>query len=77
VGIFKQLRDAKDMINATPGMVSQAQQMGAQAQEMAAAQQAAMQAQLAQGGPGGMAPALQPAPLRRDRTSSRSPDRAS
>jgi hypothetical protein len=50
VGIFKQLRDAKDMINAAPGMVSQAQQMAAQAQEMAAAQQAAMQAQMAQAG---------------------------
>ena len=50
MGIFKQLRDAKDMINAAPGMVSQAQQMAAQAQEMAAAQQAAMQAQMAQAG---------------------------
>jgi hypothetical protein len=45
VGIFKQLRDAKDMVNAAPGMVAQAQQMAAQAQQMAAAQQAAMQAQ--------------------------------
>jgi len=58
VGIFKQLRDAKDMVNAAPGMVSQAQQMAAQAQEMAAAQQAAMQAQMAQaGGMAGAAPA--------------------
>jgi len=29
VGIFKQLRDAKDMVNAAPGMVAQAQQMAA------------------------------------------------
>jgi hypothetical protein len=56
VGIFKQLRDAKDMVNAAPGMVAQAQQMAAQAQQMAASQQAAMQAQLAQAG-GGAAPA--------------------
>ncbi|HUN38244.1 MAG TPA: hypothetical protein VMU95_40145 [Trebonia sp.] len=48
--MFKQLRDAKDMINAAPGMVAQAQQMAAQAQQMAAAQQAAMQAQMAQAG---------------------------
>jgi hypothetical protein len=60
VGIFKQLRDAKDMVNAAPGMVAQAQQMAAQAQQMAAAQQAAMQAQLGQAGgaaPVGAAPA--------------------
>jgi hypothetical protein len=50
VGIFKQLKDAKDMVNAAPGMVAQAQQMAAQAQQMAAAQQAAAQAQMAQGG---------------------------
>jgi hypothetical protein len=50
VGMFKQLRDAKDMINAAPGMVAQAQQMAAQAQQMAAAQQAAVQAQMAQAG---------------------------
>ena len=60
MGIFKQLRDAKDMVNAAPGMVAQAQQMASQAQQMAAAQQAAMQAQMAQagapGGPGGGAP---------------------
>jgi len=35
------------MVEAAPGMVSQAQQMGAQAQEMAAAQQAAAQQQMA------------------------------
>jgi hypothetical protein len=51
VGLFKQLKDAKDMVNAAPGMVAQAQQMAAQAQQMAAAQQAAAQAQMAH--PGG------------------------
>ena len=61
MGIFKQLRDAKDMINAAPGMVSQAQQMAAQAQEMAAAQQAAMQAQMAQAGGMAGAPGVAPA----------------
>ena len=50
MGLFKQLKDAKDMVNAAPGMVAQAQQMAAQAQQMAAAQQAAMQAQMAQAG---------------------------
>jgi hypothetical protein len=50
VGMFKQLKDAKDMINAAPGMVAQAQQMAAQAQQMAAAQQAAAQAQMAHAG---------------------------
>jgi hypothetical protein len=61
VGLFKQMKDMKDMVNAAPGMVAQAQQMGAQAQQMAAAQQAAMQAQMAQaqgqmGGVPGAAP---------------------
>jgi hypothetical protein len=50
VGLFKQLKDAKDMVNAAPGMVAQAQQMAAQAQQMAAAQQAARQAQMAHAG---------------------------
>jgi hypothetical protein len=48
--MFKQLKDAKDMLNAAPGMVAQAQQMAAQAQQMAAAQQAAMQAQMGYAG---------------------------
>jgi hypothetical protein len=50
MGIFKQIKDMKDMVNAAPGLVQQAQQMGAQAQQMAAAQQAAAQAQMAQYG---------------------------
>jgi hypothetical protein len=48
MGIFKQMKDMKDMVTAAPGLVEQAQQMGAQAQQMAAAQQAAAQARLAQ-----------------------------
>jgi hypothetical protein len=47
VGLFKQMKDMKKMVEAAPGMISQAQQMGAQAQEMAAAQQAAAQQQMA------------------------------
>jgi hypothetical protein len=60
VGIFKQMKDMKDMAAAAPGMVAQAQQMGAQAQQMAAAQQAAAMAQMqqvqGQAGPAGAAP---------------------
>jgi len=48
MGVFKQMKDMRDMVNAAPGMVAQAQQLGAQAQQMAAAQQAAVQAQYAQ-----------------------------
>jgi hypothetical protein len=66
VGIFKQMKDMKDMVNATPGLVEQARQIGAQAQQMAEAQRAAAHAQVAQaqmaqygGQPGGFG---QPAP---------------
>jgi phage-related minor tail protein len=52
MGIFKQIKDMKDMVNAAPALVEQAQQMGAQAQQMAAAQQAAAQARMAQFGGG-------------------------
>src|SRR5580698_10173730 len=38
MGIFKQMKDMKDMVTAAPGLVEQAQQMGAQAQQMPAAQ---------------------------------------
>ena len=50
MGIFKQMKDMKDMVSAAPGLIEQAQQMGAQAQQMAAAQQAAAQARMAQFG---------------------------
>jgi hypothetical protein len=47
----------KDMVNAAPGMVAQAQELGAQAQQMAAARQAALaaQQQAAYGTPAAMA----------------------
>ena len=52
MGIFKQMKDMKDMVNAAPGLVEQARQMGAQAQQMAEAQRAASQAQYGGGQPG-------------------------
>jgi hypothetical protein len=61
--MLKRMKDMKEMVNAAPGMVEQAQQLGAQAQQMAAAQQAAAQAQLAQAqglGQFGGLPATQP-----------------
>jgi len=48
MGMFRRMKDMKDMIEAAPGMVAQAQELGAQAQQMAAAQQAAYQAQAVQ-----------------------------
>ena len=45
MGMLKRMKDMRDMVEAAPGMMQQAQQLGAQAQEMAAAQQAAYQAQ--------------------------------
>jgi hypothetical protein len=47
MGLFKQLKDMKGMIEDAPEMIRGAQAMGAQAQQMAAAQQAAAQAQMA------------------------------
>lgn len=43
MGMFKQMKDMKNVVEQAPDMIAQAQQMGAQAQEMAAAQQAAAQ----------------------------------
>ncbi|HEV3128360.1 MAG TPA: hypothetical protein VGY32_05225 [Solirubrobacteraceae bacterium] len=51
MGMFKRMKDMKDMVEASPDMVRQARQMGAQAQEYATAQQAAMGAQTAQPAP--------------------------
>jgi hypothetical protein len=48
MGMFKQMKDMKNVINESPEMIRNARAMGAQAQEMAAAQQAAAQAQMAQ-----------------------------
>lgn len=46
MGTFKRMKDMKDMTEAAPGMVAQAQQPGAQAQQMAAAHQGAYQARV-------------------------------
>jgi hypothetical protein len=43
MGLFKQMKDMKNVVEQAPDMINQAQQLGAQAQEMAAAQQAAAQ----------------------------------
>ncbi len=59
MGMLKRMKDMKDVVQAAPGMVAQAQQLSAQAQQMAAAQQAAMQAQLGQAG--GSQPGAAPA----------------
>jgi hypothetical protein len=48
MGMLRRMKDMKDMVNAAPGMIQQAQEMSAQAQQMAVAQQAAVQAQMAQ-----------------------------
>lgn len=64
MGMLKRMKDMKDMVEAAPGMIEQAQQLGAQAQQMAAAQQAAAQMQMAQYGQmgqmGGMQPGVAP-----------------
>jgi hypothetical protein len=43
VGLFKQMKDMKTMVNSAPDMIKQAQQLGAQSQQYAAAQQATAQ----------------------------------
>jgi hypothetical protein len=57
VGLFKQMKDMKTMVEAAPGLVSQAQQLGAQAQAMQAAN---VQAMGQMGMPGGMPAAIDP-----------------
>ena len=42
MGLFKQMKDMKTMVNAAPAMVDQAMALGAQAQQMGAAQMGAM-----------------------------------
>lgn len=48
MGFFKQMKDAKQAVEAAPDIVSQGMQMSEQAQQMAAAQQAAAQQAAAQ-----------------------------
>ena len=56
MGMFKRMKDMKDVVEGSPDMVRQARQMGAQAQEYAAAQQATMQTSTAQAAPPTAAP---------------------
>jgi hypothetical protein len=69
MGLFKQMKEMKDMVHAAPGMIDQSQQMAASAQAMqaqaaaqqqAAYQQAALHQQAAAGNlqaqPGGLDP---------------------
>lgn len=48
MGLFKQMKDMRNVVNAAPDMVRHAQQMSAQAQQYAAAQQVAYQQAQAQ-----------------------------
>jgi hypothetical protein len=48
VGVFKQIKDMKQAVAATPDLVDGAMQLGAQAEQMQAAQQQAAAAQAAQ-----------------------------
>lgn len=65
MGMLKRMKDMKDMVNAAPGMVAQAQELGAQAQQMAAARQAALaaQQQAVYGAPSAMAAGADFAPI--------------
>lgn len=66
MGLFKQMKDMKDMVAAAPGLIDQSQEMAANAQvmqqQMMAQQQAAMQQAMGQQGaavapqPGGLDP---------------------
>jgi hypothetical protein len=48
MGLFRQMKDMKEMTQAAPDMIRNANQMAAQAREMATAQQAAAQQQMQQ-----------------------------
>lgn len=54
MGLFKQMKDMKNTLAATPDMIEESQKMAANAQQMAAAQQAQMAAMGQQGGAFGM-----------------------
>jgi hypothetical protein len=60
MGLFKQMKDMKNVVAAAPDMVDQAQQMQANAQQMQAAQMQAAQMGAVPGGVGG---AVDPAAL--------------
>lgn len=48
MGLFKQMKDMKDLVHAAPGMVEQSQEMAANAQAMQAQMMAQQQAAMAQ-----------------------------
>lgn len=48
MGLFKQMKDMKNVVEGAPDMIKQAQEMGEQAQQMQMAQQAAAQQAMAQ-----------------------------
>lgn len=60
MGVFKQIKDHKNVVHQMPAMAEQAQKMAEQAQQLQAAQLAAAQAQMPQmgGTPGAVDPAL-------------------
>ena len=63
MGIFKQMKDMKDMVHAAPAMIDQAQVLQAQANQMQAAMAQQSQAQTAAafaapGAPAGLSPEL-------------------
>lgn len=58
MGLFKQMKDMKTMVEAAPALVAQAQQVGAQVQAMHAANAQAMGSM---GMPGGMPGTIDPA----------------
>jgi hypothetical protein len=47
MGLFKQMKDMKNMVETAPETIRSARSLGAQAQEMAAAQRAAAESQMA------------------------------
>ncbi len=59
MGLFKQMKDMKDMVHAAPGLIDQSQEMAANAQvmqqQMMAQQQVAMQQAMGQAGVAGAA----------------------
>ena len=62
MGLFKQIKEMKDMVHAAPGMIDQANQMSGNAQAMAAAQQQQAGYQQAAASQAAAAGTLQPQP---------------
>jgi hypothetical protein len=63
MGLFKSVKQMKDVVAGAPGMIEQAQQLQAAAQQQQAAAMAQQQAAMAAGVPaGGIGPGVTPAP---------------